>query len=458
MLHADRSLVVGLALAVGTAGAVFSLEVSRMEIQVGLANAIRGWLKRARCAQVSGSVCEVAADDQAGVGTPPLLTGGVNGATAIGLDWLRMIGPRHWQATVADKLKEHWGEPEIKDGSRYRRKCREQWPSGGSIHFDPPGSAGEHDSVIVELTGEALSGLDGDSRVDLLKDLLGLGFKCTRIDVAIDFKSESGALDLPLIVLEACERGELCRCRTVDPRFPMNVGGGLKGMTTYLGQRGDKNGSGRFVRIYDKGLQSGEYVSYGYWQRWETEFSGECAKKAACALAYASEGWVGVAKQIALGAVDFAEPNGRHCLSERPRCAWWSEFLAGVNPVCIGRSARTRSLDSWRRWQEKACVPKLRAIHDITGLGYEEILAAAEIVCEPSKSAKNDPVIRDFCVHLLEQGLAGDSFPFGWNNVDDGLSLQALPGRRIDRGRIMRALDGCAGVAEHWIQRGRVAC
>ena len=109
------------------------------------------------------------------------------------------------------------------------------------------------------------------TKLQLMHDLEALGVKCTRIDLAADdFTRKRLVMD---VIHQAATAGHVVGFRCYDPRRPLKnmQTGQLAGDTAYFGKRGN-HGSGRYVRFYDKGLESnGEVDSI----RYEVELSGQ---------------------------------------------------------------------------------------------------------------------------------------------------------------------------------------
>ena len=203
----------------------------------------------------------------------------------------------------------------------------------------------------------------------------------TRFDVAVDFFGR----DLGIVdsVVASCGRGELCGARLCDPRRPIRCNGDPVGNGVYLGKRGS-DGSGRFIRVYDKGLES-KTKPLGQWERWELECSGEVARSIAACMMYAWRmdgspdvkhaslefltGWRRFGAEVALNAVDFRESNGRSELDRRPRCSWWAITREG-----IGESKPVR--DTERKKSESPALAKM-ANFAIKCKWAERVLTAA---------------------------------------------------------------------------------
>ena len=95
----------------------------------------------------------------------------------------------------------------------------------------------------------------------LVSQLMAWGFSATRINLHVDCKYGRDRSFVDHII-DSCHKGELCRAKTRKP-YPEYRGQTLVGYGVDIGKRGDA-GSGRYIRAYDKGLQTGE-KNRGHW-------------------------------------------------------------------------------------------------------------------------------------------------------------------------------------------------
>lgn len=305
------------------------------------------------------------------------------GAVEVSIDWLRLRGLKVDQFKATEVLQAFFGNYEPGRG-RYFFSHSLRFEAGACILFDQ-----ERDECIVDLPGSVLSALDGNEQMTLIKGLVLGGFgHATRIDVALDFRGS----DLRVVqdVISACRRGELTGARNVEETVTNQ---GQKGLCVRLGSRG-KHGSGRFVRCYDKGLETGE-ASANQWHRYEVEFSKETAATALTWILQGqvlkdskygpiiskwrswepTEGWEISAAQCAMGAVDFRQNNGQAALSRRPRSKWWAALLGVVEPtrICC-RRVRRACLEATQAWVRKQVMPTVLAMARLTRRSVDRVI------------------------------------------------------------------------------------
>ena len=138
----------------------------------------------------------------------------------------------------------------------------------------------------------------------------------------------------------------------------------MLGDTVYFGTRG-KDGAGKFLRCYDKELQSdGEVDSV----RWEVEFSKERANKVFFALAM-SLNITDFATNIAMfigGSIDFIERHGKK-LDTADRLAFWEQILDALGAATVRNPKADQSIETSMEWVETSVSPSLEKIRRAIG-------------------------------------------------------------------------------------------
>jgi len=156
-----------------------------------------------------------------------------------------------------------------------------------------------------------------------------------------------------------------------------------------LGRRGNV-GSGRYARVYDKGLET-KTAGANQWQRFEVEYTGQVAAFALAMLLESERDgmarmvvdprvesktcWEDQAVAMALGAFDFREVTGSRELGRRPRVSWWAAFVGQVECVRV-KAAKpvARSLKATARWVRKCVAPTLVSMMRRSGRSLMEVL------------------------------------------------------------------------------------
>lgn len=137
------------------------------------------------------------------------------------------------------------------------------------LSSNPGGIMGSH----FIISGSALVNLgnSGKRGIEILELALQQSAKITRIDLAKDAREQSFGF---IHLAEAAQTGNF----TGTAQKASVVRSSDGGTTVYIGSRSSE----RFVRVYDKGVESGEG---GNWARLEMETKGETAHMVAMALA-----------------------------------------------------------------------------------------------------------------------------------------------------------------------------
>lgn len=330
------------------------------------------------CLDADGHVC---ADETAVVsalesdsGDPPAPRSVLRGANdqTINIDWFRAVGPSCEAERITAKFDELFGPADYGPG-RFGLRMGRHWPGGAMLALDIGGDgkqAAPH--CVVELPGSFLAPMTLDERLGIMRFLLASDdWKCTRLDIANDYHG-SGITIIPDLIA-SCMRGELSGAKVFEPHQKYRMEHGqpelAMDMVTF-GTRG-KNGSGRYVRCYDKGLESKKNPR-GEWIRWEAEFSKAVAQAVAVAILEADH-FVQVARGYALGCVDFRLANGKR-KRDRPVLAWWLDVLGDTVPMRQTMPRRTPDAESWAQWMRTAVLPSLHVFSDALDLDVADFI------------------------------------------------------------------------------------
>lgn len=324
-----------------------------------------------------------------GIGSPPNGNTGGNVAGQVRYQrrtitphWLRVTHPESERQRIRAMLVKRFGEPDQVRG-RWFFEFGERFPNGallmwGTIVGQNPDEIDSEGVCCVDLSGSVLDDLDAMDRIALCVELT-LGGKVTRLDLAVDAHHEDGVglIDLAAGSLQA---GECCGSKTWEPKIKYKSGE----VTAYgvnIGARG-KAGSGRYIRIYDKGLESGE-AERGKWERFEVEFTKDCAAEAAADVFGCPNDWERRAWARVNGAVDFREVNSgadRH-KDRRGRVAWWSAWIAGSTPVATVPKRVETTLERHTRWLTQTVLPTTARLAESVGVTFCDALYH---LCGPS--------------------------------------------------------------------------
>lgn len=307
-----------------------------------------------------------ATHERANVSCPPLVIRGAKCQVTGRIDW--------WAGTRADlqglgnltlQLTDRFGPYRTEKGRNFYAERRE-FNNGTTINYTPDGMCGNK-GMMLELPGGSLGELAWAEVLELLR-LITPRLRCSRLDLALDYRGDA----VPLIGLarESALRGELCRCRRWKPVDEyLDVERTAYGVN--FGKRG-KDGSGKYMRWYDKGLEANEEPE-GRWVRLEAELSGGVAQAASQQVLESTEP-VTVLAGITLACVDFRANTGDAHLERRPRMAWWDEVLASIAVIRITAPRKRKTLESYGAWLNRCVFKGLSDCAILTGMTVQEVM------------------------------------------------------------------------------------
>jgi DNA relaxase NicK len=229
----------------------------------------------------------------------------------------------------------------------------------------------------LSLNGDSCDLVPVEQKREFLRTLKGLGVKATRIDLAADFPRETLSLSK---VHAAAKRGNVRHFRRYDPRRPVRdmVKGLLEGNQASFGRRGG-NGSGKYVRFYDKKLESDGLIDA---IRFECEFSAEGANLIFDDLCEADtdDAMCGIIARRLGGAIDFVDRAGSHGHRARQdRLSWWQRIidLLGEAPIRITRSKTTlQKAAEWHKKQYRKTIAKVKRVAEEAGMKGRAVVQA----------------------------------------------------------------------------------
>jgi DNA relaxase NicK len=215
--------------------------------------------------------------------------------------------------------------------------------------------------------------------MQLTNEILMHGFRCTRIDLAVDHVG----MDLKLHehALKSCKACELCKLRSYADDSEFKTDGTPMRYLLKLGKRE----SPICARLYDKGLETKTFPA-GQWERLEVEFKVDRANEVCITLSEAGDRMNEALWRYVIGAVDFREVNGRSELARRPRVEWWSDYIGSSVPLNCPPCPKESGFDTWWEWARTSFAARLLQISQILGVSPESIFAALIENLEPAKT------------------------------------------------------------------------
>jgi DNA relaxase NicK len=308
---------------------------------------------------------------------PPMLIGGINlhnnkmdleeHEGVLGVDWIQGTIPLEKTGLFYDYMSKCCGTlPEILPYGQFRYDRQAVWhPYGIKLFFDS--TSGRCRDVhqgrcAIQMPATALNCFDADSLFQLVKDLVRLfWFQSTRLDLCYD---DYDRIICPHEVAAEARKGNFTGYRRFEHLAPQKLNGDLEGDTLYFGRRG-KNGSGRFLRCYDKDLQTkGAVCSI----RWEVEFSKEKARDIFFRLSQLNsmEEFAAMIAALIGGSIDFVDRKGIH-LDRMQRLDFWERIVSQLGAVKFRNPKRVKSVEKAQDWIERSVVPSVEMLRKALG-------------------------------------------------------------------------------------------
>lgn len=303
--------------------------------------------------------------------------------TSVCIDWLTITAPAESHGWLRHRLCKLFGDSFVPKGASGFFGDSEQHGAGFRL-------CAEHNNTgrsMVSLSGSTLREVAHEEVLALLADCVSKGLRITRLDVAVDFRGDR--VRLVDHVVRACQRGRLSGLRRVRFHSGMARLGVLDNHGVSLGTRGS-DGSGRFVRVYDKGLET-KTEEQGRWVRFEAELTGDCSQQAADLAAAlieqereanggridGSAAW-GCLGGCALGSVDFLIRKDRN-LSRARRAAWWSRYCGAMQTVRLRRAFVPRRVEQTVEWLQNTVSRVVRGLVEGANIPFSDLLQPFEV-------------------------------------------------------------------------------
>lgn len=332
------------------------------------------------CASASSNAAAVGkaqrADPAAFVARPPSVIRGANSQTVhLSVDWLRFVLPGAMWRKAVGILDSYFAteETELKTGRGLFNLPEAARFGEASVHFDSASDGLDTDAktyCVVELPASALALFDDvHAWLRLSRALLEVGGRCSRVDLACDWM-EGRADGLIQRIVSSCRREEHCGGRRWKPVEEFGLFNHYVAEGVNLGLRG-KNGSGRYMRFYDKGLQT-ESCERGQWVRGELECTQEVARDVLMTLVDADD-WASAVAEIALGAFDFRENPDEKNVARRKRCQWWQDMMPTPDQRRIRARRPKANVAGYAKWMCKAVLPAMAGYAAVLGLAWGDL-------------------------------------------------------------------------------------
>lgn len=205
---------------------------------------------------------------------------------------------------------------------------------------------------LINVSGVAISRISAEEHQTLFIALSHMEFSPTRIDIKVDDYSKTVQ---PLLAYEAAARGDKKGFRCFRIVVDHNGAG-----TFYAGRRGS-DGGGKFLRIYDKSLQSDGQIDA---IRVELELSAEKAQDAYDSMisVHWTE-WPSFIRGAVVAAADFLDrDSGRKQACRSTRFEWWDWLAHGAPEFEFSPVRRECLIDKTERWIENQVAASIAMV------------------------------------------------------------------------------------------------
>ncbi|MBO6740430.1 MAG: replication initiation factor domain-containing protein [Phycisphaerales bacterium] len=267
-------------------------------------------------------------------------------------DWIRLIGLESQVPWLMDRLRADYGECVPHSGAKFFR-AGALWHPGILVSWGH-----KSEIAMIDLQGSRLACTPVEEFMQLSFELLKRGFRCTRIDLAVDHVDLG--IDLHKHALASCKAGELCKLRTYSDDSEFKADGTPLRYLLKLGKRT----SPICARIYDKGLET-KTLPAGQWERFEVEFKDDRANEVCMALADAGDKLHELLWGYVIGAVEFRVANGRSEFARRPFTKWWERYIGQTTPLrCPPQPSRSGYIQ-WKEWFRESAGRRLIQLANI---------------------------------------------------------------------------------------------
>ena len=218
----------------------------------------------------------------------------------------------------------------------------------------------------LQLSGKVLSKIEPVDQLFLMKELASLGFNCTRIDTCIDDYTKTISPDCVKKAVDSGNQTGFSLAPYTEWRSSGCVGEEVS-KTYYVGRRG-RYGSGKYIRCYNKYLESkGEIDS----NRFEIEFTDAYSKNAfATLIGFPTSSWAEVMIGLITGAVDFIDRSSSKVVGECVRLDWWSSIVDNVGRIRVSKPRKQKTIKKAIQWIDRQVLPTLAMV---IGYHFESI-------------------------------------------------------------------------------------
>ncbi|MBA7528192.1 hypothetical protein ES705_20375 [subsurface metagenome] len=288
----------------------------------------------------------------------------------VGAHWLR----NSFDSKVLEKVKawvsRFFGESTLNDYGMLSYGRHYSWQSGVSLCFDdetdPEHNPGSHRGrMTLDVPGKACDSLTASDLLLFMEGCQDIGCKCTRIDVFWDDYNRIVSFEeLRRIADEGDFSGFQISSENRTKNRTRKENGGLIYDAVTFGRRGCK-GSGKYLRAYDKNLESkGESDCI----RWECEFSQEKAQEVFTWLVGADgnlDVFASLCGALIGGCINFVHrktKEGEKHIARLDVYEWWQEIIDSLGVLSVRIAKKVNTLAGTIEWVKRQVSPSLALV------------------------------------------------------------------------------------------------
>jgi hypothetical protein len=286
----------------------------------------------------------------------------------LGIDWLAGSFPTTAIGQVCKLIESVFEEkfPEDFFGSRWYAKV---YQISKGVRLSTDARADGKTKSYISVSASALSSLTSEQQYNLMSELYHLDFVCSRVDIKLDDYSKTLT---PALAYQAIEEGNYTGFQQKVYRRWLESGTlGVKSQTLEVGRRGS-SGSGKFVRIYTKWVQTMFDENPVDSNRLEIEFSEKKSSQVfEFLLSVGVDSWTDLMLNLITGAIDFIDrvestEDGKRFKAPAvcERLSWWQQVIGDVIKIKLSAPRKVVTIAKAFNWIRKQVAPTFAMLCD----------------------------------------------------------------------------------------------
>lgn len=300
----------------------------------------------------------------------------------VGPHWLRISTPRQYLQRLRSYCDIYFDESVENDRGYNSYDLRYYWPNGVSLSFDSSCEKSDsiHNGVVsLDIPGMVLDSMEPESLRMFFFGLRKFDPKATRLDIYFD---DYERLITPSKLQKLIEKNDFSGFRK-GGNIQIHKSGCLIHDEVNFGARG-KTGSGKYMRAYDKNLESDGSKNA---IRYEIEFTKEHAAKAFDLLSQmgSNESFTQLLGELVVGAITFVKRTGEKNIGRLKRYRFWERITKRLGSVVIRVPIKRPTILSMFKYIERQAICTLAVLRrtfvcdvDFTNWQFDK-LAEAEL-------------------------------------------------------------------------------